>query len=468
MAKMSYQEANYIKGAGLGNLIEQNMRSGKGLIGATRGAIGQRMSANATGIKEKLDPLNLFKFLSGGNPLAFRLLGGRAFGRLTGRNNRDVDYFAGGPGTKKRKKTKAEPFVVHKVSKQITPIQKEDTMADGLSKLYSLIKSSFEEKIKKSELQKDFEEARQTKAQKRHDELLKAIYSINGRKPPTASKADAEGNDVSLFDKLKNQFEDLKNDLSDLKNAWNSIKWLGSTAGTALETFAGYLGALPGGVASLFLLPWMLSSVEREKIKANPNAPEYKDNPYAMFLRGEAKSEGAAAKTNTAKAVKQIPRQEITQSVASDLSDDELKSAYGADRPTLTKWLKDNPSASFYQAPTKTVPTKDKPTAVPAAAPASPTMTPSNTGGGDSSSATPSATPAPSISPTGAKAVEATNTNMVAQNESLSSGEQIVVNNQTKNTAAGGKAQSSSIGETAVRNDDDSLMKVQKQSLRGV
>ena len=60
----------------------------------------------------------------------------------------------------------------------------------------------------------------------------------------------------------------------------------------------------------------MLSSVEREKIKANPNAPEYKDNPYAMFLRGEAKSEGAAAKTNTAKAVKQIPRQEITQSVA--------------------------------------------------------------------------------------------------------------------------------------------------------
>jgi hypothetical protein len=468
MAKMSYQEANYIKGASLGNLIEQNLRSGKGLIGATRGAISQRMSAKATGIREKLDPLNLFRFLSGGNPLAFRLLGGRAFGRLTGRNDRDVDYFAGGPGSKRRKK-KAEPFVVHKVSRRITPIQRDDTMADGLSKLYALIKSSFEEKIRKSELQKDFEGAKQAKAQKRHDELLKAIYSINGRKP-TASRESDDEDDMSLLDKVNELFSYL-----------DSLKKMAAFLATPEVLILGAIAASVsvGAIGGIFFRDKFEKSQE---VKAQAEGGEKAVTALKQTQAANQSSTGLPsigdegydkAKNEYDTAVKQ--KQEIVGQIMAKkgykrfeqtiLGKPQGKYTFedaqgNPPSAELLKQANDEADAQLSKSKSVSTPvTPITPTASPVESPA-PSVKSNNT--------TPTATPAPSVSPTGAKAVEATNENMVAQNESLSSGEQIVVNNQTKNTSAGGKAQSSAIGETAVRNDDDSLMKVQKQSLRGV
>ena len=60
----------------------------------------------------------------------------------------------------------------------------------------------------------------------------------------------------------------------------------------------------------------------------------------------------------------------------------------------------------------------------------------------------------------------ATKENIDQQTEaSMSSGKSIVIN-KTNNSSIGGKSESGSIGESAVRNDDDSLLKAQKQSLR--
>jgi muramidase (phage lysozyme) len=48
----------------------------------------------------------------------------------------------------------------------------------------------------------------------------------------------------------------------------------------------------------------MAQRANKQKIEANPNAPEFKDNPYAMVLRGEAKTLGQAAAMNQRKALR--------------------------------------------------------------------------------------------------------------------------------------------------------------------
>ena len=53
------------------------------------------MRARGTAIKEKFDPLNIVRFMTGGSRLATAVAG-----RLTGRKRSDIEYFA---GTRQRK-----------------------------------------------------------------------------------------------------------------------------------------------------------------------------------------------------------------------------------------------------------------------------------------------------------------------------------------------------------------------------
>jgi hypothetical protein len=53
-----------------------------------------------------------------------------------------------------------------------------------------------------------------------------------------------------------------------------------------------------------FTLPYNLAAYEQAKIRANPNAPEYKNNPYAMQQRGEAPTQNAAAVMNQQQALR--------------------------------------------------------------------------------------------------------------------------------------------------------------------
>lgn len=65
-------------------------------------------------------------------------------------------------------------------------------------------------------------------------------------------------------------------------------------------------GALvQGAVApeSLLALPYQAAAYEQEKIRQNPNAPEYANNPYAMVQRGLAQTQGQAGAMNQRSAV---------------------------------------------------------------------------------------------------------------------------------------------------------------------
>lgn len=71
---------------------------------------------------------------------------------------------------------------------------------------------------------------------------------------------------------------------------------------------AGIAASLPGMVVGL--IPALLVALgknQKEKIEANPQAPEFKDNAYAMKLRGEADSVTQATKMNQQKALKTLP-----------------------------------------------------------------------------------------------------------------------------------------------------------------
>ena len=87
---------------------------------------------------------------------------------------------------------------------------------------------------------------------------------------------------------------------------------IGDMAGNAVNAVrqgAGMLGAGARGVGSALvsgavapesavMMPYQMAAYEQEKIRANPNAPEYATNPYAMAFRGQAPTQRAAGAMN--------------------------------------------------------------------------------------------------------------------------------------------------------------------------
>lgn len=228
-------------------------------------------------------------------------------------------------------------------------------MKGTLIKIYQFLQKTQELDLRNKEERDNFEESKEAAVEKRHSDLLKALKkltdSIGGETIMTAEKTSASPLDIisGILDTtvlLKKGFELTK----------NALKVLGKTAGvlgegafTALESFGTALGSTAVGasvvpVAAVAGLAY-LGAKEKEKIETNPNAPEYKDNPYAMVLRGEAKSVTEATKINQSRALKGKTREYIKQLVDSGLSDDVLKQETGADKATLMNWLKANPKS---------------------------------------------------------------------------------------------------------------------------
>ena len=385
---MSYQEARRIRETTLKDLILRNVDRGQGAIGSVGSALAERFNlskrfaAKVTGIKERLDPLNIAKKLTGN-------VGAALLGRAFGRSQEDIRYFSGRGKlgsyrgiTQDNDLDNLLPAVYTRVSDgQRQRMKKGDSAADVLAKLYNLFKKNYENEEKRKEIDINFKYKEEKKKQERHEELLEAITRITGNVVTTkATKVKEpqkkEGPDFlsiigdaiesvkkTLMEKINTIWTTLTdifgkiNLLSMANTAANLAKSVGGAVAGALETGAGALAAVPGGVAALFLTPWVASAEERKKIEANPNAPEYKDNPYAMKVRGEVKTEEEGAAKNIKKGMKQYKRQEIVEVVDSKIDDKVIKEEYGASRSELKKWLDEHPAPiSIYQAPSEKTP----------------------------------------------------------------------------------------------------------------
>ena len=85
------------------------------------------------------------------------------------------------------------------------------------------------------------------------------------------------------------------------------------------------IGAAALGPESAFTMPYTMAAYEQEKIRANPNAPEYANNPYAMQQRGQAATQGAAGAMNQRRAVTGQQYGGISAEDQARLEDDKMK-----------------------------------------------------------------------------------------------------------------------------------------------
>jgi hypothetical protein len=88
-------------------------------------------------------------------------------------------------------------------------------------------------------------------------------------------------------------------------------------------------GIVQGAVApeSLFAAPYQMAAYEQEKIRQNPNAPEYATTPYAQMYRGEYATQGAAGAANRRDAIANQQYGGLTQQEQDMLEQDRINRA---------------------------------------------------------------------------------------------------------------------------------------------
>lgn len=223
MAKMSYQQARAIRNMPkLSELIRQNAVNGMGAGQSIKQAVkeklnvSKRLKAKVVGIKEKFDPMNIAKFMTGGSRTAAALVG-----RWTGRSQEDIENFAG--GTKK-------PVRNRGTADKLGPLAQggQSSLSGPLNKIYSLLSKSNEDSIRRREMDANREEERQIEDDRRHKELMDALGGAGGA--PTATPVEPKketgflGKMLALIEGMKLWVLSLLENL-DIMKYLNKLSW---------------------------------------------------------------------------------------------------------------------------------------------------------------------------------------------------------------------------------------------------
>jgi hypothetical protein len=187
---MEYAEAKRIRGKSFGTMLGENEG---GLGESLKAAISQKTQAKMTGLKEKFDPMNIAKFMTGGSNWAPALLG-----KLTGRKQSSIDYFS---GVKRRKGTadKLGPIAGGSGSEDFLGI---------LQSIESLLHTTREEDKLKAEEENNFAEEKALEKARRHKELMEALTGkpYKEKVVPTAAKEDDQTSRGSIIDDVLSVF----------------------------------------------------------------------------------------------------------------------------------------------------------------------------------------------------------------------------------------------------------------------
>ena len=197
---MDYYRAQGIRKTALSDLIADQIASGGGIGSSISKGISQKTSAAMTGIKQKFDPLNIAKFVTGGSNLAPAMLG-----RLTGRKQRDIKFFTG-------KK-------LYDTASKIKPVEEGDGLNDILGKMLGFMQSINEAEKTRRDEAKQFAEENALEKARRHKELIEAITGkpfTGNEKTATATKVP-EGPQRSFLDDILDAFGLGRDALSILK-----------------------------------------------------------------------------------------------------------------------------------------------------------------------------------------------------------------------------------------------------------
>jgi len=189
-----YEQAATTRKRGVLGTITDRLVAGQGFGQSIGGGVSESFKAKTTGLKEKFDPLNIAKILTGNLGMAF-------LGKITGRKPEDMQYFF----NKNRKKgekpysfTQPQETKVGNVETafyskiregQRGSLQKGDNVATVAARLVNVMKTFYEKENLNRELDYNFEEEVQAEDAKRHENLINEIKKLKDKKP---AKTDIE------------------------------------------------------------------------------------------------------------------------------------------------------------------------------------------------------------------------------------------------------------------------------------
>jgi hypothetical protein len=228
-------------------------------------------------------------------------------------------------------------------SSKLEPIDEGDGLVDMLAKIYGFMKQTNTDKIKRLEKENNFKEEQDFELLKKHEELINAIKKL--RQSPTATSVNNSNNFVTGEPGPIDPWTEFNvPDTPDRPKSNRAPKKLPKAIPPG-SSMAG-MAARVGGVAAVLAIPFMAAGYQMEKTEENPNDPEIKDTPYAKFVRGEAKTQGAAGNQNRRASLKEVRSSEIKLALETKpaFTDVELIETYGMDRNGLTEFVRKNPN----------------------------------------------------------------------------------------------------------------------------
>jgi hypothetical protein len=196
--KLNYQQARSVRKAKFSDiLLDQLAQSDRSVLGAVGKTISMKGQARIKGIKEKFDPLNIIRFMTMGSRF-----GPALFGKMTGRNQKDIDYFTGRTKSVVGTRNTADRL------KKVGGAGDSEGINQQLAKIFSFLQNNREEDIKLKQLAKNSEEEIALEKGKRHKELIdtlqKLMKQLNSNGVVTAEKVATSQN--SFMDNLLGMF----------------------------------------------------------------------------------------------------------------------------------------------------------------------------------------------------------------------------------------------------------------------
>ena len=286
---MDYRVASNIRGKSLSSLITDRITSGGSVGSSIKGAISDKLKAKGTGIKEKFDPMNIARAMTGGGKLAPAILG-----RITGRSQSDINYFA---GNKKSSTYTKMPSVGQVPSEGFG-----GSAIEVLNKMLSFMQKNREDDLKRKQISMSFEEEKQSEEQRRHDQFLKVLKdytSLGGGTTTTiVKKEEGEGFLSGLMDTIKSMISTAVSGVLTVVNGLidgfkKSLEWLGDlkilmstlggNAATKLLSLARFLlnpftiglfAAIAGGAAIMWLGEKLKDYFRENVVNMNAISPE--------------------------------------------------------------------------------------------------------------------------------------------------------------------------------------------------
>jgi len=166
--KLNYQQARQVRKSRFSDMfLDQLAQKDTGVLGAVGKTISLRSQARIKGIKEKFDPLNIVKFMTLGSRF-----GPALFGKLTGRNQKDIDYFTGRTKSVVGTRNTADKL------KKVGGDGDSGGINEQLSKIFSFLKNSRDEDVRLKQTSENFDEEIAMEKEKRHKELVNTLQKL--------------------------------------------------------------------------------------------------------------------------------------------------------------------------------------------------------------------------------------------------------------------------------------------------